>query len=99
MARAARYDGVLPVLDPWTEQVTPQHVRDLAAFVGERRPDAGAFEIGVTYGPWSEDPKDDVGIAGEYRDAGATWYLEAAFPGLGSLERLSAHVRRGPPRG
>jgi hypothetical protein len=95
-----RYDGVLPVRDPWTEQMTPRDVQDLAAFVGERRPqESAAYEIGVTYGPWSEDPQDDVRIAGEYRDAGATWYLEAAFPGLGSLERLRAHVRRGPPRG
>jgi len=100
VSRAARFDGVMPILDPFTEQMTPQHVRELVAFVAERRDSDAPFDVAVSYAPWSDDPKDDVATAAAYRDAGATWYLEAGFPlpGGGGLERLRDHVRRGPPR-
>jgi hypothetical protein len=32
-----------------------------------------------------------------FADAGATWVLDAGFPGSESLEDLLARVRRGPP--
>ena len=46
-----------------------------------------------------------LGVAGldgtsvaDFREAGATWWLESLSPMRGSVDELEAIVRRGPPR-
>ncbi len=93
--RAARWDGVVPILAedrPPTPAETAA-VRDAVA--AHRPPGAGPFDLvvsGRTAGP------GDTAAVAELADAGATWWQEAWSAADGSLEATRARVRSGPPR-
>jgi alkanesulfonate monooxygenase SsuD/methylene tetrahydromethanopterin reductase-like flavin-dependent oxidoreductase (luciferase family) len=106
LRRAARWDGVWPLRrDPAGNSVplTPDDVRGVAAAIAEERAAAGRdpdepFDILVAGTTPGDDPASAAATAREFADAGATWWTERINPGRGSLERMRARVRQGPPR-
>jgi alkanesulfonate monooxygenase SsuD/methylene tetrahydromethanopterin reductase-like flavin-dependent oxidoreductase (luciferase family) len=99
--RAARWDGVVP------EKVggqlpTPDDVRDLSAYIAERRAAAsveGSRPFDVVIGGVSQaaDAEGEE-IARSYADAGATWWMERFHPSRGSVDDARRRIADGPPR-
>lgn len=103
MARAARYDGLIPSArgeDGRMRQVTPDELRAAVAYVREHRDPGAPFDIiveGVTSGA---DPAADSATLTPWAAAGATWWLEslwAAPEGVDHDEAVRRRVRQGPP--
>jgi len=98
MQRVLRYDGLLPNrLKPegGQEPVTPDDIREMAAWVRERRGTLDGFDIvseGQTLGL---DPRAAAAIVRPWAEAGATWWTEADW--RGSYDNLRRRVEQGPP--
>jgi len=80
MARALRYDGLLPNklnADGTQGTVTPADIRAMADYAAAHRTDATPFDI-ISEG---ETPGDDAtaarAIVAPFAEAGATWWMEA----------------------
>jgi alkanesulfonate monooxygenase SsuD/methylene tetrahydromethanopterin reductase-like flavin-dependent oxidoreductase (luciferase family) len=102
--RAARWDGVWPLrrdLEGNSVPLTPDDVRGVRDTIVEERAAAGResepFDIlvaGITPG---DDPAAASASAGEFAEAGATWWTERINPVRGSVEQMRERVRQGPP--
>ncbi len=99
MARALRYDGLLPNLfnpDGSVAPFTPAAIGAIRAFVDEHRAAATPFDIVVE----GETPGDDAPAAAAkvrpLADAGATWWIEAIWTAP-DLDQVLARLRQGPP--
>lgn len=83
LARARRWDGVVPIGD----DLTPQRLRE---YLGDEDLPPGWDVVAGPPGPY--DPA-------EWAEAGATWLVESAMPVQdGWVAELHERVRRGPPR-
>lgn len=103
MARVAKYDGLLPnVVDPGgpTRRPTPGELKEMVADVMRRRTLATPFDVVVEGETPGDDPAKAAEILQPWRDAGATWWLEAMWSAEGpqGLDRVTARLRQGPPR-
>ncbi len=99
--KAARWDGWIAVAMSEVGSSMSMLPHDLARYVSvalherETRGTSGEpFEVAV------------LGVAGldgtsvaDFREAGATWWLESLSPMRGSVNELEDIVRRGPPLG
>jgi hypothetical protein len=108
LERVLRYDGLLPnkiTPDGTHGEVTPDDIRDMLAYVAERRTATTPFDM-VYEG---ETPGDDPARANEivrpYVEAGITWWLESMWSpriereGWSSVEEaVRTRIRQGPPR-
>jgi alkanesulfonate monooxygenase SsuD/methylene tetrahydromethanopterin reductase-like flavin-dependent oxidoreductase (luciferase family) len=101
LRRALRCDGALPAkadaAGVFSESLTPDDVRALAAHVAARRPAATPFDIvleGVTPG---DDAAAATAIVRPLAAAGATWWLESPWEAPNEVEDLLRRIRRGPP--
>ena len=103
MARVLRYDGILPnVLTPEGDHrpVTAGDVREIAAYVRANRTEATPFDIVAEGETPGDDPGRAAGIVREWADAGATWWIEAHWPGLQDADgpaRVWERLLQGPP--
>lgn len=103
--RAARWDGVLPLLNANYNRV--KQLQDTLSFVNERREDNRPYDvvhIGIA------TPGDDRTRAAEmvapYAEAGATWWFEPIDPrhvGVDwadewPVEQLRQRIHQGPPK-
>jgi alkanesulfonate monooxygenase SsuD/methylene tetrahydromethanopterin reductase-like flavin-dependent oxidoreductase (luciferase family) len=98
VARAARIDGIIPILDPYTKQITPEQVRELASFISAHRESEEPFDIVLPGMERNGGSGPDRARVKEFEQAGATWMLDAAFPAAEPLSAVAARIRRGPPR-
>jgi len=100
MGRAVRYDGVVPQHrgERAMEQLTPQEVADVVAWVREHRPaDAGPFDV-VLHGALPADRGEARDHVAALAEAGATWFVDALWdPTTATPDALLARVRQGPP--
>jgi len=89
--RAARWDGVVPLVAPTDgfPLPTPDDIAEICRFVLPRRPH-GPFEV-VAGGHPGHEPS-------EYEQAGATWWLEGCDSDDAGLAELAARLVEGPPR-
>lgn len=97
MGRAARYEGVLPSLAGSFEQLSPEQVAEIAAWVVDRRQADGPFEIvleGTTPGDDAEAARAQLQ---PFADAGATWWIESMW-GDYTLDDLRRRIQQGPPQ-
>lgn len=100
MARAARYDGVVPApLDAsgGFRPATPADVGEIRAWVDARRDPTTAFDVVVDGLTPDDAPRAAAEVVAPLAAAGATWWLEAPWtdPDPASVRR---RIRRGPPR-
>jgi alkanesulfonate monooxygenase SsuD/methylene tetrahydromethanopterin reductase-like flavin-dependent oxidoreductase (luciferase family) len=101
MRRVLRYDGLLPTMqnaDGTFAEPTPDDIREMRAFVEERRAEPTPFDIVVE----GETPGGDPARAGEIvqplAEAGATWWLETKWLPPNEPADVRVRLRRGPPR-
>lgn len=104
MARALRYDGLLPnkrAVPGEPEAVTPADIREMRAYIDQRRAPEHAdapFDI-VSEG---RTPGDDRARAAEmvrpFAEAGATWWTEAMWEAPNDVADVRTRIRQGPPR-
>ncbi|HEX6510614.1 MAG TPA: LLM class flavin-dependent oxidoreductase [Chloroflexota bacterium] len=99
MARALRYDGILPVAlgeEGSFSPITPSTVREIRTYVDEHRDTGGTFDI-VIEGVTPADNREKArSILCSFEDAGATWWIESMWDVPGGLEAARARARQGP---
>ncbi len=103
MQRALRYDGLLP--NPFDERgehipLTPDHIREIAAYVRQHRSTSDAFEIVVEGKTPGTDRVAARSIVQPWIDAGATWWIEALWPAPdqpNDPDDILRRIRQGPP--
>jgi alkanesulfonate monooxygenase SsuD/methylene tetrahydromethanopterin reductase-like flavin-dependent oxidoreductase (luciferase family) len=94
--RAARYDGLLPGKVPG-QNPTPDELKEMLAFVRAHRTRRGRFDVGI-YGFTPADPARAAKVVRPWIEAGVTWWREGIGDWLGSLQKVRARIRAGPPR-
>jgi alkanesulfonate monooxygenase SsuD/methylene tetrahydromethanopterin reductase-like flavin-dependent oxidoreductase (luciferase family) len=101
MARALRYDGLLPnVMDAMETRMgrpTPDEVRAMRQYVDEIRTEPGPYDIVVEGATPGDDAAAAAAIVRPFAEAGATWWLEAKWD-AGDLEVVRTRLQQGPPR-
>ncbi len=92
LRRAARWDGIFPLYRGVAP--SPDDLRDTLRRIEEERGDLQGFDVAVSGAtePGSQD------LVAEYRETGATWWLERIHHDRGSLEEMRARIGKGPPR-
>ena len=101
MRRVLRYDGLLPLKrdeDGNLAAATPADVREMKAYVEERRTETTPFDIvleGVSPG---DDPARAREVVRPLAEAGATWWLETMWSPPNTPEDVRARLAAGPPR-
>jgi alkanesulfonate monooxygenase SsuD/methylene tetrahydromethanopterin reductase-like flavin-dependent oxidoreductase (luciferase family) len=94
--RAARWDGVMPLKQAgWLQ---PRDVRDMLAFVHERRTSGDPFDVAVIGTTSSKDRATVKKLMASFVEAGATWWLEALYLQRDSIGELRERIRQGPPQ-
>ncbi|HKS70035.1 MAG TPA: LLM class flavin-dependent oxidoreductase [Ktedonobacterales bacterium] len=101
LARALRYDGILPdKLNPdgTREEMKPNDLRALAGYIAEHRTQTTPFDIIMEGETPGDDPAAAAAIVRPWAEAGATWWNEARWGAMGEPEIVRARIRQGPPR-
>ena len=102
LARALRYDGILPdKLNPdgTRSEMTPDDLRALASYVAEHRGGATTpYDIVMEGETPGDDPTAAVAIVRPWAEAGATWWNESRWGAMGEPERVRVRIQQGPPR-
>ncbi len=100
MRRCLRWDGILPqplAAGGAPAELTPGIVREISAWTARERPDdAGPFDV-VVQGTSPADAREAGATVRPWADAGATWWIEAAWQGA-TVDSLRARISAGPPR-
>ena len=92
MARAARYEGVLPnVLGG--RRLTPEAIAETRDWIAGRRDGLDGYDI-VIVGP--VDPGEEDGVLRAFSEAGATWWIHSDWDASPAATRR--RIEAGPPR-
>jgi len=105
MARALRFDGLLPqVMRPAegperrAQQATPDDLREMVAHVRAHHPDPAGFDVVVEGRTPGDAPAEAAEVLAPWREAGATWWIEAMWDAMGGADAVRRRLRQGPPR-
>lgn len=108
LERVLRYDGLLPNKinpDGTQGEVTPDDIRDMLAYVAERRTATTPFDMVYEGETPGDDPARAAEIVRPFVEAGITWWLESMWSpriereGWSSTEEaVRTRIRQGPPR-
>jgi alkanesulfonate monooxygenase SsuD/methylene tetrahydromethanopterin reductase-like flavin-dependent oxidoreductase (luciferase family) len=94
MARAFRYDGLLPHVT----ELTPALVEQMrAAADAARDPGARPYDIVVEDVTPGHDPAAAAAKVRPYAEAGATWWIESPWDYGDDHDRVLERLRAGPP--
>ena len=100
MQRVLRYDGFLPnVLENGKtrmEPPRPDELREMGEWIEANRSASTSFDIVIEGQTPGEDRTRAQKTIQPYREAGATWWLEAAWEAQ-DLEQVLTRIRLGPP--
>ncbi len=110
--RAARWDGCFPLaavdsFEPGAQDdgvgfqqmwLPPARYREVSEFFAKERKTGDPFELVAAGSTANDDPAAAAAKLVEYREAGATWWLEWLSDAPGSLEKARELIERGPPR-
>jgi alkanesulfonate monooxygenase SsuD/methylene tetrahydromethanopterin reductase-like flavin-dependent oxidoreductase (luciferase family) len=97
--RAARFDGVHPLLFsvPLAEQ--PAVLRELLSYIRAHRVEPERpFDVAFGSDTAGDGGTADRELVAEFAAAGVTWWMEPISHWRGSLAEQRERVRRGPPR-
>jgi alkanesulfonate monooxygenase SsuD/methylene tetrahydromethanopterin reductase-like flavin-dependent oxidoreductase (luciferase family) len=101
MARAARYDGVMPSKQAtdgsFGQPLTPDDIRELRAWLTARRPDGAPFDIVLEGETPGDDPTAAAAQVRSLAEAGATWWLEGLWDAMQDPDRVRRRIVAGPP--
>lgn len=101
MARAARWDGIIAqarASDGTPGEPTPEQLREIVAWLVQAREAAGLagpYDV-VAQGTTAADPVAAGAAVAPFRDAGATWWVEADWDA--GVNGLRERIAAGPPR-
>ena len=101
MARALRYDGILPNFfepDGSIGEATPERYAEIAAYVAAHRTALGPFEIIVEGVTPADDPAAAAATVRPFAEAGGTWWIESPWEAPNRPEDLRRRIAAGPPR-
>ena len=104
MRRALRYDGLIPTVrgdSGGMRQPGPAELREIVANIAERRAETTPFDIIVEGTTSTSDPVRAAAKVLPWREAGATWFLEARWggeEGPDAIDQLRRRIAAGPPR-
>jgi alkanesulfonate monooxygenase SsuD/methylene tetrahydromethanopterin reductase-like flavin-dependent oxidoreductase (luciferase family) len=99
MRRALRCDGLLPAKmdeNGKFEPHTPEDIRVMKAWIEENRTATTPFDIVVEGTTPGSDPRKAAKVVNPWREAGATWWLEAMWE-QPDLELVKERILQGPP--
>jgi alkanesulfonate monooxygenase SsuD/methylene tetrahydromethanopterin reductase-like flavin-dependent oxidoreductase (luciferase family) len=97
VARAARWDGMVPIRFADRRLVRPP-ASDIAAVrdqVLAARGSVSGFDL-VVWAEVAPQPREVPALARPYAEAGATWWIETAKPEPGWRDQVTARVAAGP---
>lgn len=94
--RAALWDGIylMAVNQVTGKPLAPAETREIVAYMHTYRENTDPFEV-VVSGETPADPRKGTEIVQPYREAGATWWIEARE----FFEECRERIRQGPPKG
>jgi alkanesulfonate monooxygenase SsuD/methylene tetrahydromethanopterin reductase-like flavin-dependent oxidoreductase (luciferase family) len=107
LARAIRYDGILPnffdrggAITPEgsAAAATPENYAALAAWIAEHRTEPGPFDIVVEGTTPADDPAAAAAQVRPYAEAGGTWWIESPWTPPNAPDDLRRRIAAGPPR-
>lgn len=101
MARALKYDGLLPNMLGADGRVSMQpltfeQVAVLRDYVRQHRMESGPYDIVVEGTTPGEDRAASAELMRQWQDAGATWWIEALWE-ANSQEDVFKRLQQGPP--
>jgi alkanesulfonate monooxygenase SsuD/methylene tetrahydromethanopterin reductase-like flavin-dependent oxidoreductase (luciferase family) len=97
--RAARFDGVHPLLFsvPLAEQ--PDAIREVISYVDAHRAEPGhPYDVAFGADTVGDQSSSDRELVAEFAAAGVTWWMEPISHWRAPLAQLRERIRRGPPR-
>jgi alkanesulfonate monooxygenase SsuD/methylene tetrahydromethanopterin reductase-like flavin-dependent oxidoreductase (luciferase family) len=101
LARAARWDGVIPQRIKSAEPLTTDELRELVGIVTAQRT-GEPFEVVIEGLTPEHDPEESSAYTRGLAAAGATWYLDSVWLYLyetpGTPDAIRRRIRKGPPR-
>jgi alkanesulfonate monooxygenase SsuD/methylene tetrahydromethanopterin reductase-like flavin-dependent oxidoreductase (luciferase family) len=95
--RAARYEGIVPVVGDMASPLTPAQTRDLVNYIDRFRARDVSFDIihfGLTRGVSAGEDRE---VIGPYASVGVTWWIEQVLSWSASIEEVRWRIHRGPP--
>jgi len=97
--RAARYDGVFPISINYTQQLTPDDVRDVLDFMSMHHKITPNYDV-VISGNTPKNRSDAIDIIKSYEKVGVTWWCENInlLRSKKSLKEMIERVCQGPPK-
>lgn len=105
--RAARWDGVLPIVRPGDQ--TEQDWHDLVAYVNQHRTADGPYDIVLSGQTSGANTPEDQEVLRKAAGVGATWWIEDVSPwrfgfdweaawSSDASELMNERIRKGPPQ-
>jgi alkanesulfonate monooxygenase SsuD/methylene tetrahydromethanopterin reductase-like flavin-dependent oxidoreductase (luciferase family) len=92
--RAAQYDGVFP-LKAGEDSLSPNDYKEIIKYIDKYRSSSDSYDIIKSI--YSTGIKEEDEWINDYLNVGITWFVEAIWPGRGSLDDFKKIVSRGPP--
>nr|WP_294694370.1 LLM class flavin-dependent oxidoreductase [uncultured Friedmanniella sp.] len=95
--RAARFDGVHPILFSVPPPEQPAALAELVAYIAQHRTDTGPFDVVFGAETAGDGGAGDRDVVSRFADAGVTWWMEPISHWRGPLVAMRERIRRGPP--
>jgi alkanesulfonate monooxygenase SsuD/methylene tetrahydromethanopterin reductase-like flavin-dependent oxidoreductase (luciferase family) len=96
MRRAARWDGLCPLVKGDANSPAPEDIREMAEFVRQQRASSEPFDIAVTGYVGNKTPAEASALLRRYAEAGVTWWQEGFLP-TDTIDAVRARIHQGPP--
>jgi hypothetical protein len=103
MRRVLKYDGILPtkMVGGKHVKVEPGDIRSMKTWIEENRRETTPFDIVVEGKTQGSDPDTWYDVINPWKEAGATWWIEAMWDAIDKKDRdelVKRRIRQGPPK-
>ncbi|SDT34075.1 Flavin-dependent oxidoreductase, luciferase family (includes alkanesulfonate monooxygenase SsuD and methylene tetrahydromethanopterin reductase) [Friedmanniella luteola] len=95
--RAARFDGVHPLMFSVPPDEQPAALAQLVRYVAQHRTGSGPYDVVFGGDTVGDGGAADRALVGRFADAGVTWWMEGISHWRGPLVAMRERIRRGPP--
>jgi alkanesulfonate monooxygenase SsuD/methylene tetrahydromethanopterin reductase-like flavin-dependent oxidoreductase (luciferase family) len=97
LRRAARFDGVHPLLFSIPPADQPAAIRDLVGYINQVRSSDRPFDVAFGVETGGDGGESDRELVSRFAEAGVTWWMEPISQWRGPLTEIRERIRRGPP--